>query len=155
LGAREHASQPRVLGARYAQRAGESLEHRFNLMMAGPPVPYSDMNVGARPDREPFKEILNELGLEVADSRRADLEIDNRPRPAAEVNRGNSERFIHRHDEVPRAIDAPSTAERFGNGLPEGDAEVFDRVVLVDVEIAVGVDCQVEDAVPRHQLEHV
>ena len=39
--------------------------------------------------------------------------------------------------------------------LAERDAEILDRVVLIDVEIAVGLDAQVEGAMPRDQLQHV
>ena len=39
--------------------------------------------------------------------------------------------------------------------LAERDAEILDGVMLIDVEIAGGVDLQVEAAVPREQLQHV
>ena len=41
------------------------------------------------------------------------------------------------------------------NKLAEHDADVFDGVVLVDVEIAVGVKLQIEAAVLGEQLQHV
>jgi hypothetical protein len=37
----------------------------------------------------------------------------------------------------------------------EGDAGVFDGVVLVDVEVATRDEIEVESAVPRDLLEHV
>ena len=40
-------------------------------------------------------------------------------------------------------------------GLAERDADVLDRVVLIDVEVAGGVQREVEAAVPREQLQHV
>jgi hypothetical protein len=50
----------------------------------------------------------------------------------------------------------PAVAERLRETrLAERDADVLDRVVLVDVEVARGVQRQVEAAVPREQLEHV
>ena len=47
---------------------------------------------------------------------------------------------------------SPSAFER---RLAEHDADVLDRVVLIDVEVAGRVQRQVEAAVPREQLEHV
>ena len=39
--------------------------------------------------------------------------------------------------------------------LSQRDANVLHGVVLIDVEIASGLQLQVERAVPRHQLHHV
>ena len=39
--------------------------------------------------------------------------------------------------------------------LPEHDANVFDGVVLIDVQVAIGAQGEVESAVPGEQLEHV
>ena len=68
---------------------------------------------------------------------RRHLEIDDRVRPAAEVDGRDGQRLVHRHDEVAGAVDAASVAERLGHRLAERDAEVLDGVMLVDVEIAV------------------
>ena len=43
----------------------------------------------------------------------------------------------------------------FSNRFAERDADVFDGVMLIDVEIAGGLDLQVEAAVPGDQVEHV
>ena len=57
-------------------------------------------------------------------------------RPAAQIDRRDRERFVHRHHEVAGAVDALAVAERLGHRLAERDAEILDGVVLVDVEIA-------------------
>src|SRR5581483_9012083 len=46
-------------------------------------------------------------------------------------------------------------AQRLRYRLAERDADVFHRVVLIDIEIALGVERQIERAVPREQLQHV
>ena len=79
---------------------------------------------------------MNELGLQVADAGDPDLQIDDGVRPPAEIDGGDRERFVHRHDEIPGAVDAASVAERLRDRLAERDAEILDRVMLVDVEIA-------------------
>ena len=76
-------------------------------------------------------------------------------RAAAEVDGDDANRFVHRHDEVAGAVDAAARAERGLDRLAERDADVLDRVVLVDVEIALGAQAQVEAAVAREQLQHV
>ena len=39
--------------------------------------------------------------------------------------------------------------------LAESDADVFDRVVLIDVQIALGLHVQIDRRVLRQQREHV
>ena len=39
--------------------------------------------------------------------------------------------------------------------LAERDADVFDGVMLIDVEIAGGLHLQIEPAMPRDEIEHV
>ena len=76
-------------------------------------------------------------------------------RPAAEIDRRDRERLVHRHHEVAGAVDAAAVAERLRHRLAERDAEILDGVVLVDVEIAGRLHRQVEPAVRREQLQHV
>ena len=102
-----------------------------------------------------FEKIGDELGLEIANTGRADLEIDDGVRPAAQIDGRHGERFVHRHHEVARAIDAAAVAKRVRDSLAERDAEILDGVMLVDVEVARRIDLEIERAVPRHELEHV
>ena len=43
----------------------------------------------------------------------------------------------------------------FANKLPEHDADVFHRVVLIHIQIALGVQLQIEAAMLGEQLQHV
>ena len=54
-----------------------------------------------------------------------------------------------------RSTNALLVASRLGERLTEGDADVLDRVVRVDVQIALGVDIEVDEAVARDLVEHV
>ena len=80
--------------------------------------------------------------------------VDQR-RAAAEVDGDDGEGFVHGQDEVAGAVDAFAVAEGFGEELAEDDADVFDGVVLVDVEIAIGFELEVEAAVFGEELQHV
>ena len=113
------------------------------------------MHVGARALREPLEEVLHQLALEIADARHVEPQIDDGVRPAAQIDRRDAERLVHRHHEVSRAVDTAPIAERPRDGLAERDAEIFHRVMLIHVEVAVGLHAQVECAVPREQLQHV
>jgi hypothetical protein len=123
--------------------------------MAGAAVEHLDVDVGARADREALEEIVNELGLKIADAHHFHLQVDHRVRTPAEIDRGDRQRLVHRHHEVAGAVDPAPVAECLRHRLAEGDAEIFDGVMLIDVEIPVRVNPQVEGSVPRHELQHV
>jgi hypothetical protein len=46
-------------------------------------------------------------------------------------------------------------AHGFGNGLAQGDANIFYGVVTVDVQIAFGIDFQIDEAVAGNLVQHV
>lgn len=100
----------------------------------------------------PSEEILHQLGLEIADQ--ADLHpvlIDQR-RPAPEVKRHHGQRFVHRQDEVPGAVDSLAVAERLRHELPQYDAHVFDGVMLVARERWIGAPELFERLLAKYQL---
>ena len=53
------------------------------------------------------------------------------------------------------ARDALHVAERLLHRLAERDADVFGGVVMIDVQVALGLDRDVDARVPRQQIEHV
>ena len=75
--------------------------------------------------------------------------------PAGKVDGGRRQRLFHRQREVAIAADAGFVAEGLLHRLAQADADVLDRVVLIDVQIALGLDRQIESPVPREQLQHV
>ena len=107
------------------------------------------MHVRARAEREPLEEIVNELGLEIANLDDGDFEIHHRVRPTTQIDRRHCQRLVHGHHEVAGAIDALSTAQCLRDRFTERDPEIFNRMVLIDVQIAICCDGQVECAMPR------
>jgi hypothetical protein len=119
------------------------------------PVHHFDVDVGARGAREACEEIVDQLALEIAHDPHGDLGINHGVRPAAQVNRGHRERLVHGHHEVAGAVDAALVPDRGQHRFAERDADVFDGVMLIDIEIAAGLNLDVESTVTRHQIEHV
>ncbi len=74
---RQHPREPAVARARDAQRAGERLEDRLDLVMTRPAVQHLQVHVGARGRREALEEVLHELGRQIADLFRRQAEIDD------------------------------------------------------------------------------
>jgi hypothetical protein len=86
LRTRKHARELLVFRARDAQGARERLEDRFDLMVARAPVHHLDVHVGSGAQRKAVEELVDELGLEIADLCHADLEIDDGVRASAEID---------------------------------------------------------------------
>ena len=51
--------------------------------------------------------------------------------------------------------DALLVADRLIEGHAQRDADVLDRVVRIDMQIALGLDVQVDQAMPGNLVEHV
>ena len=65
------------------------------------------------------------------------------------------QRLFHRQREVAVAADARLVAQRLPQCLAQADAHVFDRVVLIDVQVALRSDRQVAGRVLGQQRQHV
>ena len=129
--------QPPVLRARDAQRARERLEHRLDLMVARSAVQHLHVHVGARALREALEEVLT--SSDCRSPTRSTFSAGRRRHAAGRRDRSpRRQRFVHRHHEVAGAIDAAAVAERLRHRFAERDADVFDGVMLIDVEVAGG-----------------
>src|SRR5882724_3826370 len=124
-------------------------------MMRGTPVEGTQVHVGAGGLREALKEILDKLDLKIADALRCDFRVYDAKGPAAEIDGGGSKSLVHGHEEISGAQDAALRTESFLYGFAKGDADIFDGVMLVHVEIAAGLHLQIECAVTRDEFEHV
>ena len=102
-----------------------------------------------------FEGVLDELERQAADPLAAERQVDDGVRPAADVDDGRGEGLVHRHGAVAEPGDPGTIAERLGEGGTEHERDVLDRVVLVDLEVAVGVDGEVEQAVVGERAEEV
>ena len=83
------------------------------------------------------------------------VDLVDEERPARQVERDLHERFVERHERVGEPAHAGLVAERLLERGAEHDADVFDRVVQVDLEVAVGLDREVEPGVLAELFEHV
>ena len=104
---------------------------------------------------ERAKEILHQLGLEIAHARGGDFVAADAIRAAGKIERGGGEAIVHRHEEISGAQDAALRAERLFHRFAERDADVLDGVVLIDVEIAARREVEIERAVAGDLFEHV
>src|SRR6516225_6031818 len=104
---------------------------------------------------EALEEILDQFGLELPDGPRSEVRLDDAKRAAAKIDGCGGQCFVHGHQEISCAENAALRSERGVDRFTEGDADVLDGVVLVNLEIAGGLETQIEAAVARDEIQHV
>ena len=67
---------------------------------------------------------------------RGEGRAQHQERPAGDVDGDPRQRLVHRQVHVGVAADAAPVAERLAHRLAERDADILDRVVVVDVQVA-------------------
>jgi hypothetical protein len=113
------------------------------------------MDVCSRATGEAFKKVRDKFGLQIANEAGAHLGVDSKGSATAKVNGGDSEGFVHGHDEVAGAEDSTLVAESAIEGFAECDANVFDGVMLIDIKITITIELEIKGAVAREEFQHV
>ena len=151
-----HAGHARVGFDGHPQAPGGRFEDRFADVVAVAAVVHEDVQVAQRVGGEGLPEFFDQFAVEVADLGRREIGAEDADRePAAQIDRHRGQRLFHRQREVAVAADAGLVAQRLLERLAEADADVFDRVVLVDVQVALGANREVDRGVLGQQRQHV
>ena len=108
-----------------------------------------------RREREGAPELLRELRVEGADPLHDRVDLVDEEGAAGQVEGHLNQGFVERHERVREATHAGFVAERFLERGAEHDADVFDGVMEVDLEVAGGIDPEIEPGVLPELLEHV
>ena len=104
---------------------------------------------------EGLPEVGDQLAVELADLGRGELGLEDEIRPPAQIDRAGGQRLVHGQREVAVAADAGPIAQGLAHGRPQADADVLDRVMLIDVQVALGLDHQIDGRMPGQEREHV
>ena len=115
-----------------------------------------DVQVALGAAREGLEEDRRELHVPRADLGAArQRHLPHEVRPARQIERAGDAGLVHRQRRPPVAHEAGLVAERLRDALADDQAQVFGRVVAVDLDVARGAHRQVDEAVPRDLLDHV
>ena len=104
---------------------------------------------------EGLEELAEQLAVHLADLAAREGHLPHQIGPAGNVDGATRHRLVHRQVDVGIAGDALHVAERLADGLAQRDADILHRVVLVDVEVALCLDRQVDQAVAGDLVQHV
>ena len=114
-----------------------------------------EMQIHQRVACDSFPEDRNQLAVELANLLRRKIHAKHERHAAAQIDGRCDQRLLHRQRDAAVADDALFVAQRLGQRFAKTDAGVFHRVVMIDVQIAVGGHRQVDQRVLRQQSQHV
>jgi hypothetical protein len=106
----------------------------------------------ARKGVEPF---LEQFSVHLTDLWALKMDVPNQIRPVGQVNRGARKGLVHRDIGVAKATDACKVAQSAFEGLAHHDASVFNRVVHIDMQIALGLNCQINQRMLGKAFQHM
>src|SRR5215469_15888313 len=107
------------------------------------------MNIGTGGLGKALEKILDQFGLKVAHTGGRELCLDHAKRASAKVDGGRRERLVHGHQEVAGSKNTPFIAQSSVNRFSERDSDVFNGVMLVNVQVPACLHAQVKPAVSR------
>ena len=107
------------------------------------------MQVAQRIGRHRLPEVLHQLAVELADLGGRELGLKHDVRATAEIHGGRYERFFHGQGEVAVTANSRLVPQGLLQCASETDSDVFDRVVLVDMQITAGLYLYVDQGMPR------
>ncbi len=104
---------------------------------------------------EGLEELAHELSVKTANLLGRKLGPEDEKRPARHVERDPGQRLVHRQQAVGVAGQSPLVAERLRQRLTECDSDVLDRMVIIDMAVALGPNFDVDKGMTRQLIEHV
>lgn len=104
---------------------------------------------------EALKELASEVDIEITDAGTSVVDKVMQPRTTGEIDHYPRQRLVERHVGMAIATQTALVTDRLGKSLAEGDTDILDRVVVIDVGIAFAMDIQIDQTVTDDLVEHV
>lgn len=144
-----------VLLDRHSKCSGQPFKDCFTDMVAVATIPQVDVKVARQIARGGLPEVVDEFGVEVSNFLGGEIDIEHPESSSAEIDCGIDQRFFHRKNKKTVPANALLIPQGFPKNLPQTNANVFNRVMLVDVQITLSLNLEIEFPVLRKKIEHV
>lgn len=138
---------------RHFQRAGKRFEDAFYLVMLVLTLSL-DVEVHLCRITQTLEEMLEHLCRHFAHLFSVELGIPNQPWTATEIQCHLTETIIHRQT-LAVSFDATLVAQSLQQAFAQGNTRIFNGVMFIHIEVALGVDGEVHHAVLAYLLQHV
>jgi hypothetical protein len=140
---------------RTAKRAGDRFKGRFRNMVAIDAMQFIDMQGDAAVGGEGLKKFTHQFCVESADFLGWQIKVPNQIGTAREIERAAHQSVIHSQQAIAVAPNAALVAESLRQGLTQGDAHIFDRMMVINVQISGAAQGHVDQSMTGQLIEHV
>ena len=113
------------------------------------------VNIGPGVLSKALEKVGQQFHEQVAHLFGPDAVFVNQGGATSEIDRGYGQGLIHGQNKISGAVDADPISESRSQELPQNNADIFHCVMLIDVEIARGLQTQIKGAMFGEELEHV
>src|SRR5690606_3615995 len=100
------------------------------------------------------EKMRHHLGGELSRERAVELSLEHEIGPPTEIERAPRLGFVHGEHE-PVTLAAPLVAQGLAYRRAERERRILDRVMVVDVQVALDRELELKSAVPGDLIEHV
>src|SRR5262245_33766976 len=138
-----------------AKRPRQTLEARLGDMMTVLAVKRLHMQRDARIHGKSMEPLAHEVGVELTDLVPGETNLEHQDRSSRYVDDHARQGLIHGHVHAGVTGNSLHVAKRLLHRLSERDADVLGRVVLVDMQVAVGFDLDADARMAGKQVEHM
>ncbi len=104
---------------------------------------------------ETLEKLDDQIHIKFAHLGAGERHVEFQTRAATAINDNPRQSLVQRHIGMPIPHDAFFVANSLTKRLPEGDADVFNGVVRIDVQVTLGFDVEVNLTVPRNLVQHM
>ena len=97
----------------------------------------------------------DQVDIKGANRRPRKLNAKNQPRTTGKINDNTRQGLIKRHIGMAVAAQPFFVAQRFAQRLTEGNADILDRMMRIDMQITFGLNLKINQPMASHLLKHV
>src|SRR5690606_5977962 len=155
LGRRNYAFAAGVKLKSHAQGTAKGLENGLALVVRVLALEVVDMQGDQRVISKALEKFPCQVDIEATDVRAGKGYVVEQARATGEINHHPRKGFIQRHIGVPITAHAGLVSGCSGKGLTQCDADIFDRMVVVNVNITIAMDVEIDEAMPGDLVQHV
>lgn len=155
FGGRDGVAHALVQSYRHPQGAAKSLENGLGDMMGIDAFQVVDMQSHPGVVDESLEKLVKQIDVKRTDHAARKKNVITQTRTAGKIHHDPRQSFIQRHIGMAVTDYAFLVADGPGESLAQGNANVFDGMVRVDMQIAVSGNVHVDQAVPGYLVEHV
>ena len=101
------------------------------------------------------KKIVDQLGRKRANPFLLDGQIIGQKGSPAEIDDAIHQGFVERHAGFAKAANAALIAQRGAKGFAQRQPHVFNRMMIVNLDITRGLEGEIKKSMPGKQLQHV